>query len=295
MKNVSLRVIHISDPHFSHITYNPKQFLTKRWLGNCNLILFRQKAYQTRHLVHIPELVEQLAVEAVFITGDFSTTSIDEEFVKAKEFVKEFEKRNLPVYCLPGNHDCYTKEAERSKRFYHHFPSEGLKNNRIEKVELGKGWWWIGLDCALATSLIRSNGYFFPEMEKSLEKALSQIPSDENVIIGNHFPLYGSGRPRHDLARGQALREMIKRYPQVKLYLHGHDHTPYIIEKREENLPLVLNSGSCAHQPKGTFYLLELDDKGCLVQRFFFRKEDESFSWVVDWQKQFKFYTISEK
>ena len=289
MKNASLRIAHISDPHFSHISYDLKQFLTKRWLGNTNLFLFRSKAYQTKHLNHIPELLEKLKVDAVFITGDFSTTSYDKEFTKAQAFVAEFQKRNLPVYCLPGNHDCYTKEAEASRIFYRYFPSEGLENHRVEKHKLGNGWWWIGLDCAVATSLIQSHGHFFQQTEEALEKALQQIPSGEQVIMGNHFPLFGAGRPRHDLARGDQLKKIIKRYPQIKLYLHGHDHTRYIIEKREEKIPLVLNSGSCAQQPKGTFYILDLEEINCLVQRYFFKQENGSFSWVVDWQKQFIF------
>ena len=81
----SLRIAHLSDPHFSKITYSPRQFLSKRWMGNLNLLLFRNQAYQTQYLWHLPELVESLEVESVFITGDFSSTSLNEEFLEGKK------------------------------------------------------------------------------------------------------------------------------------------------------------------------------------------------------------------
>ncbi|NGX53770.1 MAG: 3',5'-cyclic adenosine monophosphate phosphodiesterase CpdA [Chlamydiae bacterium] len=115
-----IRLAHLSDPHFASVTYSPRQFFSKRWLGNTNLILFRKKAYQTDHLKHIPELLETLDVETVFITGDVATTSRDEEFAKAAAFASKFKQ---PVHLVPGNHDCYTRGSDREKRFYRYFPA----------------------------------------------------------------------------------------------------------------------------------------------------------------------------
>ncbi|NGX60557.1 MAG: 3',5'-cyclic adenosine monophosphate phosphodiesterase CpdA [Chlamydiae bacterium] len=279
----SLRVAHLSDPHFSRVTYHPSQFLSKRWLGNLNLFLFRRKSYQTDHLGHIPELLDTLEVEQVFFTGDFSSTALDEEFEAAKAYVESF---SMPVSLLPGNHDAYTKEAERSRRFYDFFPNTSLEKDRIEVTELGKGWWWIGLDCAVATPLFHAYGLFTPEMEAKLEAHLQKLPEGARVILGNHFPLYPSFHHTHDLKRNEALQKLLIRYPTVKLYLHGHDHKPYI---KEKSTPLVFNSGSCAHKPDGTFYLFDLFEEELLCQRLLFRKENDTFSWVVDWQKSFLF------
>ena len=281
-----IRLAHLSDPHFASVTYSPRQFFSKRWLGNTNLILFRKKAYQTDHLKHIPELLETLDVETVFITGDVATTSRDEEFAKAAAFASKFKQ---PVHLVPGNHDCYTRGSDREKRFYRYFPEPELQEQRVVKKKLGKGWWWIGLDCALATALIFSYGRFFEEMEKKLEEAISLIPSDEGVVISNHFPLFGSGNPRHDLRRNKSLQKILRRFPQVKLYLHGHDHSPYIIDRTREGYPLVINSGSCAHQPNGIFYLMDLDRTGCLVERCVLKQDNSTYSWVIESQKRYHF------
>lgn len=285
----NLRIAHLSDPHFSKISYQLDQFLCKRWLGNLNLMLFRKQAYQTAHLWHLPELMENLKVERVFITGDFSSTSLDSEFEEGKKFVTAFKERNLPVYVVPGNHDCYTRESERLRRYHDFFYSQDLKEKRVESVFLGKGWWYIGLDCAVPAPLFCAYGYFSEESEKNLIEALTQIPKTDRVIMANHFPLFPVGRPRpkHDLRRAQNLQKILKDFPNVKLYLHGHDHSYYIADRQKEGLPLVLNSGSCAHKPDGTFYLIDLTENDCFIERLLFRKEREEFSWMIDWQRHY--------
>lgn len=280
----SIRIAHLSDLHFSQIMFTPDQFLSKRWVGNLNLLLFRHHFYQIDHLWHLPELFNSLDVEHVCITGDFSSLSLDSEFREAKKLVESFSQ---PVSLVPGNHDCYIQQVEDTRRFYDFFPSEALKKNRVEKKALGKGWWWIGLDCACPTPPFYSLGRFYSEMERELERLLKEIPSQDRVIIGNHFPLYPSNRPRHDLEGAEALQNVLKNFPQVKLYLHGHDHAYYIKDKRANGLPLVFNSGSAAHKPNGTFYLFDLHAEECFVERLLFTKTGGEFSWVIDWQKHF--------
>ncbi|MEZ5315529.1 MAG: metallophosphoesterase [Chlamydiales bacterium] len=281
-----LKVAHLSDLHFSHPTFNPSQFINKRWIGNLNLLFFRKYLYDTKHLLHLPQFFDSLNVDHVCITGDFSSLSLDSEFRESKAFVDSFSQ---PVYFLPGNHDCYTKAVEKTRRFYHFFPSEDLKNQRIEKKYLGKGWWWIGLDCAVATPPFYSLGLFSSTMKKALKQILDCIPLHEHVIIGNHFPLYPTHRPMHDLQGAHLLQQILKNYPQVKLYLHGHDHKYYIQEERKEGLPLVFNSGSVAHRSNGTFYLFQLNEKECLVDHFILDNNRKTCSWVVNWQKRFTY------
>jgi 3',5'-cyclic AMP phosphodiesterase CpdA len=288
--SLCLRIAHLSDPHFSHLTYHPRQFLSKRWLGNLNLFLFRKQAYQTAHLWHLPELIESLDTQFVLITGDFSSTSLDQEFADGKKFVAAFTERNLPTYVVPGNHDCYTKDAEKQQNFSNFFPAASqLKEKKVECHSLKYGWWYIGLDCAVATPLFCAYGYFSETIEKNLLSILENIPKEDKVIIANHFPLFPSGRPKHDLKRAKVLQKIVKRYPQIKLYLHGHDHRYYVANRQHEGFPLVLNSGSCAHKPDGTFFLIDLFEQECLVQRLLFRKENETFSWVIDWQRHYSF------
>ena len=279
----SLRIAHLSDPHFSLVSYHPSQFLSKRWLGNLNLMVFRQHVYHTEHLGHLPELFETLDVERILLTGDLSSTAQDCEFALGQKFVESFKS---PIYVIPGNHDKYTKKVENTRRFYDFFPSKDLAEKKVAVESLGKGWWWVGMDTALATFLFQAYGVFDTSIEKALIEALDQIPKTDRILLANHFPLWPSKVPSHDLKNAKRLREILKDYPQVKIYLHGHDHKPYIFSDRK---PLVLNSGSCAHKPGGTFYLIDLYETDCFVQRLYFKESGGECSWVIDWGKQFTF------
>lgn len=282
----SIRIAHISDPHFAAITYNPKQFFSKRWLGNCNLILFRQQTYRTNHLIHLPELFSSLGVDLVAITGDLTTTSLEEEYKKAKIFVDSFKERNMITTLLPGNHDIYTKESEKAKRFYNYFPSPAAEG-KIEVKKVKEGFWWIGLDCAYASNLFLSNGKFTNEMENSLRKSLEKISANDSIIIGNHFPLFSTGNMRHDLQGAKRLQALLKEYNNIKLYLHGHDHISYLIDRRNEGMPLVCNAGSVSHLPGGSFYLLELSKEKCCWQHFSLKSEIDKNQWVLQEEKTF--------
>lgn len=284
-----LKIAHLSDPHFATVTYNPNQFLSKRWLGNCNLLLFRNKTYQTDHLGYLPDLLSSLHFDAVAITGDFTTTSLPEEYQKAKFLVDAIKNKNIKTFVLPGNHDIYTKESERKKRFAQFFPSS--EKNGVEVLEIKKNLFWIGLHCAYASNLFLSDGIFSSVIEQELVQRLDAIPKEAFCIMGNHFPLFTSGNFRHDLRKAKRLQAVLKNFPQVKIYLHGHIHKPAI--RQEPLLPLVLNSGSVAHLPGGTFYSIEIFDTGCNVKRYCLQNDLKLQTWKVDQDLDFSFTSNS--
>lgn len=256
-------------------------------MGNFNFQLFRKKIYQTAHLWHLPPLLTSLNVDGVFITGDFSSTSLDEEFEEGKKFLQAFQEQGLPTYVLPGNHDSYTRRAQRERRFYDFLGSNDLHTKRVECVPLKKGWWYVGIDCAVAAPLFCAYGMFSEETERHLVEALSTIPAADRVILCNHFPLFPADRPLHDLKRVYALQKTVQRFPQVVLYLHGHDHKSYIVDRQAEGFPLTLNSGSCAHRPDGTFFIVDLFEKECLVQQLLFAQNGNEYAWDIRWQKHY--------
>ena len=81
-----MKLAHLSDPHFSQIGLTRESFKTKRWIGALNLLLFRQKSYNTEHLQDLPAFLKTLDLDHICITGDFSSLSLDSEFAEAKEF-----------------------------------------------------------------------------------------------------------------------------------------------------------------------------------------------------------------
>ncbi|MCB1084554.1 MAG: metallophosphoesterase [Chlamydiia bacterium] len=274
-----VRIAHISDLHFSNFSFNPLQFFSKRWIGNLNLLFNRSKHYlNERPFSLIPSFKKQ-GVTHVIISGDLTTTSSKKEFALAKSFVSRLKEEGMTVYVIPGNHDAYTKKADRKNVFYRFFPSPSsspfsLKVHGMCKLPLCEGWTLVLLDTTCATSLTSSNGYFSPNLETNLTKLLQSIGAEEKVLLVNHFPFFQHERAGRRLINGKRLESLLKAFPTVQIYLHGHTHRRTAADLRESHLPLILESGSSGHT-KGAWNLLELDKDSLTCRSFEWREEIE--------------------
>ncbi len=268
-----IRIAHISDLHFSKVSLSPLQFFSKRWLGNFNLIFSRKKTYLYSQLESLISLFHELKIEWVVVTGDLSTTSLRQEFQKAKAFFQEFENLGIKVVSIPGNHDHYTKNAWKTRRFYQvlndlHGKTFSLKNDGISAIDLNATWVLIALDTALATPLTSSRGFFSEELEQKLTSLLSSIPPHKQILLLNHFPLFEHERSSKTLKRASSLRDLLKKFPNVRFYLNGHTHTHCIADLRSNGMPIILDSGSASHHQAGSWNLLDLYPNGAEVQAF---------------------------
>src|SRR5690606_33890490 len=97
-----MRIAQISDLHYTHITWNPLRFLSKRLFGLWNWVLFREKEFFPEQLEPLPALFRELKVDLVLLGGDFSTTSLLEEFELASQLIQQISQ---PWIAIPGNHD----------------------------------------------------------------------------------------------------------------------------------------------------------------------------------------------
>lgn len=278
-----MRLVHISDFHYTHLTLNPLRLFSKRLLGTLNWFFFRRKHFFERQLDPLPALFKELKVDQVLFGGDFSTTSLIEEFKKAKRLIA---KSTAPWIAVPGNHDCYTFRSCKQKNFYRYFANEkpikepidffNLKEHRVEAHDLGKNWVLVALDTAVATNPYSSEGFFSEKLENYLKEVLALIPKNKQVILLNHFPFFQNDVKRHNLIRGEALQKVLEQNPQVRLYLHGHTHRHTIADLQVSNLPIVLDSGSSAEGKKGSFNLIDLKDDGCTIS---------TYRWNNQWTK----------
>ena len=263
-----IRIAHISDLHFSNICLSPLQFFSKRWIGNFNLLFRRKAEFDEANLKALPELFIKHRIECVLITGDLSTTGQKKEFARAKDFTQSLRTQGLKVIAIPGNHDHYTMRGWKSKLFFDFFPDAQLKKEGISVIPLNRSWTLVALDSAVATPLASSQGLFSEELEQNLFSALSSIPHDRHVLLMNHFPLFAHDHPSKTMQRSLQLRELLKKFPNVELYLHGHTHAHCIANLRANGLPIIVDSGSTAHRLRGTWNLLELSDAMVNIQAF---------------------------
>lgn len=288
-----MRIAQIADFHFTHLTWNPFRLLSKRVLGNINWLALRKKHFFEKQLEPLPDLFEELGVDLILLGGDFSTTALEEEFEKAARFISKIKR---PWFAIPGNHDCYTRRSCRNKYFYRYFSNKSkeiqervdfftLKDHRLEAHSLGNGWRLIALDTALATNPYSSEGLFSEKLESYLQEALKLIPEEESILLLNHYPFFQNDVDRHNLIRGEALQKILEKNPRIRLYLHGHTHRHTVADLQASNLPIVLDSGSCAQGKKGAWNLIDLKEKGCAVSTYrwdckWTKRRTEEFLWT---------------
>ncbi|MGE0199238.1 MAG: metallophosphoesterase [Simkaniaceae bacterium] len=263
-----VRIAHLSDLHFSKYSWDLAQLFSKRWIGNLNLLLGRGDQFLNERPFTLLETLKEMQVTHVIISGDLTTTSYKKEYLLAQAFVETLKKEGMQVFLIPGNHDHYTKKADRTKAFYHYFPSKythasgeidqfSLSEHGVTTCPLTDGWRLVLLDTTVATPLTSSEGFFSPVVEKNLTHLLSLIDPEEKILLVNHFPFFQHDKPKRRLERGQALQTLIASHPNIHLYLHGHTHRRTIADLRPNGLPLILDSGSTGHQ-SGSWNLLQL-------------------------------------
>lgn len=295
MKVKSLfRFAHISDLHFSSFFFTPTQFLSKRWVGNLNLLLNRNKTFDHKSLYTLIPLFQELNIDAVLLTGDLTTTSHAVEFEMAKRFIDALREAHIQVFLIPGNHDHYTRSAYEKQDFYRYFNivhrSDDvhsffkLKEDKVCATHLGKQWWLIAIDSAQATSLFSSHGVFSEQVQHNLEHALSFLPSDHKIILLNHFPFFEDNKKKA-LHRADVLRSILQRHPQIKLYLHGHTHRHILADLRPSQLPIVIDSGCTAQKNGATWNLIDIAEEGCDVAVY--KKGSKDTPWERQSQSNF--------
>lgn len=282
-----MRIIHISDFHFTKLTANPLRLFPKRIFSHLNWLLRRKKEFDQTQVEHLPALFEDLKADLILFGGDFSSSSMPEEFRQAKHLV---QRMKAPWIAIPGNHDQYTVCSHQKKRFYEYFTNKSatfasLCREGVEAHKITDHWWVVAVDTAKPTRITSSEGMFSKALEAQLEHLLGQIPEADKVILLNHYPFFKQEDSKRALKRGESLEKLLRRHSNIALYLHGHTHRHSIADLRPDGLPIVLDSGSCSLKNKGTWNLIDLDSAGCTVSTYHLEngwemKSKQEFAWA---------------
>jgi 3',5'-cyclic AMP phosphodiesterase CpdA len=278
------RFAQISDFHFTKITWNPLRLFPKRFLANINWLLSRKSNFSSEQMEALPKVLKPLQIDRILLGGDFTTTSLPEEYRMAKQFVK---KLPAPWIALPGNHDHYTYRSFRQKRFYRHFTNKRqinhpvdfftLKDHKVEAHLLFSNWWLIALDTAIPTNPYSSQGLFSEEQEQHLEEIIAALPKKSSILLFNHYPFFQNDVEKHSLIRGAALEKVLRKENRIKAYLHGHSHRHTIANLQPSQLPVILDSGCAADTQRGTWNLVEIDDQKLKVDVYRWKE-----GWTVE-------------
>jgi 3',5'-cyclic AMP phosphodiesterase CpdA len=227
-----LRLAHLSDVHVS--TFDGAKwsdFLGKRVFGGWHL-LFGRSDYlgdkADRLLSAIGRDISELAPDAVIITGDLTSLALPREFEKARAWVETLGPP-ARVMVLPGNHDYYTDEAAKSRRFETFFADYlGGAEDPYPVVKRLGGVALIGLSSAISTAPHLATGRVGEAQRKKTAALLGEPDIRERfLVLALHHPpdpRFQKGRGRfRGLADTQEILALCAEH-KVRMILHGHEH-----------------------------------------------------------------------
>lgn len=225
-----MRIVHISDLHFWHITLNPKRIWGKRFLGMANLVLNRARKFRMEAMPRLVEHICSLAPDHVLVTGDLTTTALEEEFHAVRQALGPLWDSPTSMTVIPGNHDRYIREAGHHRVFEQYFGELAPTTRYPWLKEIGQGTAILGLDPCRPT-IFSALGLMTSAQLRAASLLLeSARPSIRHLLVACHYPVAlpaGVLDARgHGLIGRHALQELLLKHAPA-LYCHGHIHTAW--------------------------------------------------------------------
>lgn len=196
-------------------------------LGNLNVYWRRRHEFVMHRAEAFADQAAATGIRTAILTGDFTSTSTPAEFDMGRAFVEGLAKRGLQVYLMPGNHDVYTFESVRERRFHHYFgeflPPEGYPH----RYTLPGGTSLVIVPTVTANFFSSKGRIKRSEVHRALELIASCPPGP--VLVAGHYPVlhrtYGyTTAPSRQLRNAELLREAMGNSSRNILYIAGHVH-----------------------------------------------------------------------
>ncbi len=263
-----MRIGLIGDIHLFTLKVHPSRLLGKRLLGQSNLWMNRRFRFNHGMLEPVINKVRELQLDLVLLSGDVTTTSLEDEFTDVVRYLKPLSLE-VPVLVVPGNHDRYTYRSARKRRV--ETLLGGLMPERFPHFRvLSDRWRLMALDAA-QPQIVMSRGALGKDQLAAAGTILEQLAADHGLIVLCHYPAIippmVPSSWAHDLAEARALSNLLAASRARIVYLHGHIHRPWYWQRSEDAPPpfCCLNAGSpcltSEQYPLGQgFWLIELPE-----------------------------------
>lgn len=262
------RFVLLGDIHVYRRMAWPWQVMNKRLLGLMNLWLRRQFRFKQQLLPSLFEHAASQEPDHWLFTGDLTTTALDAEFDDAMALINRYVG-DSPAFIVPGNHDRYTFQADRSRAFERHV------GDRTASVwpcyrELSPGFHLIGLDPTHANFLF-AHGVVGERQRAAMASLVrDRTGPDDQLVVVCHYPLgTPPSRPEEELSHGlQDIPEVVELLADLgrpTIYLHGHVHYPWCWRLPAAENVVAINVGAPVMRknkfPYGEgYWLMERDE-----------------------------------
>jgi len=222
-----VRVLHFTDLHL-YRRPSPSALFSKRLLGTANLYLGKRvHHFSQRSIELLVEAVVEQRPDLCVCSGDLTGMSSPDEYRDVRALLAPVID-HIPTVMVPGNHDVYTRGAQRERRFEGSFAA-WTGGGSYPAVHRHGPVTVVGLDCARPHPIL-ANGELPEEQLEGLARLIDAGELDQGfTILLLHYPLRDrQGEPyataSRNLLNAASLEAILSRRPAIDLILHGHEH-----------------------------------------------------------------------
>jgi 3',5'-cyclic AMP phosphodiesterase CpdA len=231
-----LILAHASDLHVLDLEgVAPWRYLNKRLTGLVSLALARKSAHPPHIAKRLVEDLLEIAPDHVLVTGDLTNLALEPEFARARTILEPLAERGI-LSVIPGNHDVYTRGAQRSSRFESFF-GDLLWSDPMPAAHERYPWHRtvgdvhvIGFCSAVPRAPVMATGEISDhQLRRLTELAAAHDFDDAFVIALVHHNLHPRGS-RKDAMHGLDNRDAFVAAlgaAGVNMVLHGHTHVAH--------------------------------------------------------------------
>ncbi len=233
-----MKIAHFSDLHLLSLDNVPaRRFLNKRLTGWVNLRLKRGSIHRAAYVRAIAREVARIGVDHVVVTGDLTNLALEPEFELARDMLeRDLGLDPSRVTIVPGNHDTYTRGAQRAGRFERYFapwlqsdlPELASSGSPFPVVKIRGDVAFVALSSAVPRAPLVAAGELGAPQLSALKRILAHDEvAGRTVVVAIHHP------PAHRWSRIKAHLEGLRDAPALlaqlrglagSVVLHGHLH-----------------------------------------------------------------------
>jgi 3',5'-cyclic AMP phosphodiesterase CpdA len=276
-----MRIAHLSDLHLLDLKHvGARQFLGRRLVGGVNLLTRRRGAHSAEVFERLLEDVIEQSPDHSVITGDLSNLALESEFERVAAYLRllwDYERLSV----IPGNHDYYTPEAVRERRFektFYPYMFPEFSDLDAEFYPYGKRLDTVSI-FGLCSAVLPPVGFAWGEVKQPQMMRFVQLvhqPRFRNtfkiVLVHHHFhERRGLGEFTATMQRREELADLLLDNG-VDLVLHGHDHIGRFgwLTGGGRRIPVIGAGSATATSARPDLvarYNLYTIDEGALVRR----------------------------
>ncbi len=286
-----MRILHVSDLHYWHITLNPLRLAGKRFLGMSNLLLNRAWKFRREALPALVAYARELRPDHIIFTGDLTTTALEEEFIAVRAALEPLSPTPSMITMIAGNHDRYTRTATHDRLFEKYFGEYAPERAFPWVKRLGTETAILGLDACPRARISARGSISVDQLDKALHLLEAVKPPILHLLVMCHYPVALPDGVKEAKGHGLEGTDDLRRFLQSQgplLFCHGHVHIPWVYSPPDLSNVVCLNPGAAIQfrSEEGTSgRLLEivLDGRDAEIKRHSLR----DYNWDVSDNKRF--------